>query len=382
MKKLIALMMCAMLLLSGCAAVTPDGPGVGFQLRDLMISTGEGEPVDLTGLSLNIETAQTETSTGVCVRLQADGGADARLVAGIVGQHLYLSLTGTEADHVFALDTLKVLNALSDAMEGISEELNGILPAIFPEDEEAPAEEAPEEEIPTLTDEEMEELMAQWEAAMAEAEDGGELDEYAPEADNGEDFASVPAMTGTDEAATAELNELLARCMTVEAKQIDGEDFTVIGLHFTADDMAELVALTDTTGLGLGALLSSTGVTYSLEGTITGNEDFSRYLIDIAPTVNTGSEDVVLHMAADAMGGDGAVTISASAEQDGQALGGFSLTAAATVTESADWLPEELGEDAVVLTDMSLERVTEALEDAFADFGAQLDAVAGGIQAG
>lgn len=375
MKKLIALMMCAMLLLSGCEAVTAEGPGVGLQLRDLIVSRATGESLDLTGLSATIETAVTDTSAGLRLAVSGEDGESLDLVAGVVGQNLYLSMPGAEGTNSYALDMVKVSQAISDALEGIAEELNGILPAIFSgTDEDTDGE--PEEEIPEMTDEELAAALAELEAAMAEMEDSGELDEYAPEAEDDEVYADLPELSEEEmaalEEAAAKRAELLARCMTVDAKQIDGEDFTVIGLNFTADDMMELIELTDTSGIGLGELLDASGAAFSLEGAITGNEDFTKFLFDLTITA-AGQEEHPFNITVDSMAGDGSFDISACTVQEGQPAAGVSLTVAVIDAESADWLPQELGEDTVVLTDMSQDSAVEALEQGFAEYGAVLE---------
>ena len=371
MKKLLALMMCAMLLLSGCSPMTADGPGTGFLLRDLTITSESGETLDLTGLTAGLETATSETASGLRFSLGADGAESADAVLAVVGQYLYLSLDGAESAHTYALDLAKVVQALTNAIEGITEQINGILPAIFPEDEEAePADEAPEDDPSQLTDEELEALMAQWEEAVEQAED---QDGYAPEAEDDETYASLPELSDEEMALLEEnaqkRNEIIARCMTMDTQQIDGEDFTVITLDITAEDMAELVALTDTSGVGLSSLMAAAGTSCSLEGTITGNQDFSRFRFDLTPTVTAGGQDTPISIVADSMTGDGSVAISVHALQDGQEASGLSVTLAVVAVESADWLPEELGPDTVVLTEMSQERAGQALKEGLADYG-------------
>lgn len=391
MKKLIVLMMCAMLLLSGCTAVTAEGPGTGFQIGDLVITSSTGETLDLTGLSINFELAESDTGMGIRTHISADGQGSADIIWAVVGQYLYLSLPGTEAAHSYALDLAKVGQVLSDAVDGISEEISGIIPAIFPGTGESDGE-APEEyeDVPEMTEEELEAAMAELEEAMAELEQSGELEDYAPEAENDETITSVPGMSEEEMAAQQamekKLNEIMSRCMTDSMTQIDGEDFQVITIDIGPDDMTELLDAVPpmflygtAPGATLGQALAAANVTVTLQGTVTGNADFSKYEIDFTPTVTVEDKEVSFNVNIENLAGDGAVAVSLSAQQDGQSVGALSMTFAATVVEEADWLPTELSEDTVVLTEMSLEQVKQVLADGFNDYIALFQTIAGNV---
>ena len=390
MKKLIVLMMCVTLLLSGCAAVTAEGPGTGFQIGDLVVTSAEGDVLDLTGLTFNYELAESDTGMGTRCHISADGQESADVIFALVGQYLYVSLPGAEATHNYALDQAKVSQVLTEAIENISNEVNGILPAIFP-GTTMPTDEAPEEygDVPEMTDEELEAAMAELEEAMAEMEDGGEYDYYAPEADDYEAFATVPGMSEEDMAAQQamqeKINEIMNRCMTAEMTQIDGEDFQVITFDIGPEDMAELLDASPSLfsfNVGgepvatLGQLLNAANVAVAMRGTVTGNEDFSRFMIDLTPTYTVKESETSFTVTIDSMAGDGAVAVSVSAQQDGQSTGALSLVLAATVAEDASWLPAELDADTVVLTEMSLDQVKQALSEGFDDYMALFQSMA------
>ena len=63
MKKLFAIALCLMLLLSGCTFAA-DGADTTLQLRDLALITGPDSITDLSGLSLTVESAGTEDGYG------------------------------------------------------------------------------------------------------------------------------------------------------------------------------------------------------------------------------------------------------------------------------------------------------------------------------
>lgn len=374
MKKLIALMMCAMLLLSGCTAVTAEGPGTGFQVRDLVI-TADGETLDLTGLAFNVELAEADTGVGCRTSITADGQESADIIWAAVGQYLYLSLPGTEGSHSYALDLAKVVQVLSDAIDGISEEISGIIPAIFPGTGEGVVESPAEDAVPEMTDDELEAAMAELEESMAGLEDGysGSMSE--------EEAAAQQAME-------EKINEILTRCMTAEMTQIDGEDFQVITFNIGPDDMTELLdASPDLFSFNvngesvatLGQLLNAANVAVTLQGSVTGNQDFSKFELDFTPTVTAEGQERSFNINIDSMAGDGTVAASLSILQDGQSVGGLAMVLAATVVEDASWLPTELGADTVVLTEMPLEQVEQVLSDGFNDYLTQFTNIAEGV---
>lgn len=376
MKKLIALMMCAMLLLSGCTAVTAEGPGTGFQVRDLVITSADGDVLDLTGLNIGFELAEADSGVGCRTTISADGQESADIIWAAVGQYLYLSLPGTEGTHSYALDLAKVGQVLSDAVDGISEEISGIIPAIFPGTGEGVDETPPSEDaIPEMTDEELEAAMAELEESMAGLEDG-----YYSGSMSEEDAAAQQAMQ-------EKINEIMARCMTADVTQIDGEDFQVITVNIGPDDMTELFdamppmflfGTGGAPGATLGQTLAAANVTVALQGTVTGNADFSKYEIDFTPTVTVEGKEVSSNLNISSMAGDGVIALSLDLMKDGHASG-ISLSVAATVVNDASWLPTELSEDTVVLTEMSLEQVKQVLSDGFNDYIALFQTVAGNV---
>lgn len=380
MKKLIALMMCAMLLLSGCTAVTAEGPGTGFQVRDLVITSADGDVLDLTGLNIGFELAEADTGVGCRTTISADGQESADIIWAAVGQYLYLSLPGTEGTHSYALDMNKVVQALTDAIDGISEEINGIIPAIFPGTGEGVDETPPSEDaIPEMTDEELEAAMAELEESMAGLEDG---DYVLPDSGMSEEDAAA------QQAMQEKINEILMRCMTQEVTQIDGEDFQVISFDIGPDDMTELLDATPDlfsfnmngeTVATLGQLLSAVNVSVALQGSVTGNQDFSKFLVDFTPVVTSEGKEVSFNVNIDSMAGDGTVAASLSTQQDGQSTGALSMLFAATVVEDGGWLPTELGEDTVVLTEMPLEQVEQVLADGFNDYLTVFQNIASGV---
>lgn len=380
MKKLIALMMCAMLLLSGCAAVTAEGPGVGLQVSDLVLAAGGETALDLTGLTAAIETAKLDTGAGVRIRFTADGQEPADVILATVGQYLYLSLPGDQGPNNYAFDMAKALQAVSDAYDTIIGAIVGIIPAIFTGQDDPAAPAAAWSES-GMTDEELEAALAELEAAIAEMEAAGG-DDYAPEAEDGEAFASVPVMTEADEAMEAKLNEILSRCVTQQSQQIDGEDFQVITVNFTEADMAELldaIPLNDLTGVTLGQYLASSGTGISLEGTVTGNNDFSKFTIDGGYTITVEDESIGLNVVADNMDGDDVISASLALLAGGQQAAELSLAIGAVAAEDAGWLPGELPVDTTVLTDLSVNGAGDALEDGLDSFGTVLGNMLGAV---
>ena len=73
MKKLLAIALCLMLLLSGCTYAA-DGVNTALQLRDLTLITGPDNITDLSGLSLTVESAGTEDAAGFRLTLEDDNG--------------------------------------------------------------------------------------------------------------------------------------------------------------------------------------------------------------------------------------------------------------------------------------------------------------------
>lgn len=354
MKKLIALMMCAMLLLSGCSAVTANGPGTGIQIRDLVVGSSDGRTTDLTGMSVTVESAESDTSLGARISVAAGGQESADLILGMVGQYLYLSVDGIDGTHTLALDLDRVIQVLSDAYQSILGTVTSILPAIFSgEDlpEGAAFRDFPEE----IPEDDLDALLAELE------EVGSPLEDYLEDAD--------PAPSVTTDPAAEKIDEIINRCVTAEEQQIEGEAFQTLTLNFAEADMAELfdtIMMSDLSGVTLGQFLASRNISCALTGTVTGNEDFSRFLIDLTPVISAEGDMLTLPCVIDGMSADGSVGVSVSSAQDGQDLASLSLTYVRTTVVSADWLPAEPGPETVMLTELSpngaLDAFTGALD--------------------
>ena len=367
MKKLIALMMCAMLLLSGCSAVTANGPGTGIQIRDLVVGSSDGRTTDLTGMSVTVESAESDTSLGARICVSAEGQGDADMVLGMVGQYLYLSADGIDGTHTLALDMDKVIQVLSDAYQSILGTVTGILPAIF-SGEDLPEGAAAVRDLPEISDEELDAILA-------------ELEEFG---DQQEGYYEQGAPSSGADPSADRLNEIVNRCVTAEEQQIDGEAFQILTLNFGEEDMSELfdtIMVSEVGGVTLSQLMASKGISCALSGTVTGNEDFSKFLIDVTPDFTVEGQSLAVNYVLDGMAGDGAVDVSINGAQDGQDQFSLSLTYVQTTVNSADWLPAEPGPDTVMLTELSpqgaLDAFTGALDAYLEQIGSMADAAAG-----
>lgn len=379
MKKLFAIALCLMLLLSGCTFAA-DGANTTLQLRDLALITGPDSITDLSGLSLTVESAGTEDIAGFRLTLEDDNGPLSAVLA-VTEEYLYLSLTDADGTQTaYALDMANVVQSLDLP-----------LPETAPADGDA------------MTDEDWEaalaEMQAAWEQQLADMglteEDlenmtDEELDEFLTKLYGSDEDSSSPAGEDPEQAAALEQAEqIIARCTQESQEDLDGVTYDVSTVTMGPDDV---YALLDTLPIAVGGdehivlsdALDELGVTISLDAVAAVSQDGEHLLVSLVPVItNTEGDSYSLNFLLDGTGDDGFTTlILALTDSDEQPLVGMRVSFAAPETEDADWLPEDLTEGATVIDHLESEQDLGPLTDDLADFFGQLSGKVFGVAMG
>ncbi len=355
MKKLIALALCLMLLLSGCGY---SGSAL-VEIRDLYI-TDTDTTVDLRGLSGGVELGCSGDIYGLRLTVSADDELKNEMVVAVVEDNvLFLLNGGTGEPYAYAIDDPQVVGPIQQAFSSVIAAEGTFA------DEDV--------DIEGMTDEELDEYMAQLEEQLQSMTEGEDTD---PEA---ADEAAAMAQRAA---------EILQSCVSEgEPMQFDGETYETVNFDLPHDELMELLGSIDTAqymgeDVDLAQLLDAAGVTLDVTGVIAANEDGTKSAYGITPVfTNADGEVATLNITLQQTSEDGSLDFYLDINNDGQDLGSVSLTFNVQLLDEADWLPEGLGED-VQKVDLNDEASSEAFADALADFLGQVVGTAAGLTAG
>ncbi len=378
MKKLLAIALCLMLLLSGCTYAA-DGVNTALQLRDLTLITGPDNITDLSGLSLTVESAGTEDAAGFRLTLEDDNGPLSAVLA-VTEEYLYLSLTDADGTQTaYALDMANVVQSLDLP-----------LPETAPADGDA------------MTDEDWEaalaEMQAAWEQQLADMglteEDlenmsDQELEEFFAQVYGSDEDSALAGEDPEQAAALEQAEQIIARCTQESQEELDGVTYDVSTITMSSDDVYELL---DTLPIAVGGdehivlsdALDELGVTISLDAVTAVSQDGEHLLVSLTPVItNTEGDSYSLNFLLDGTGDDGFTTlILALTDSDEQPLVGIRVSFAAPETEDADWLPKDPTEGATVIDHLESEEDLQPLTDDLADFFGQLSGKVFGVAMG
>ena len=329
MKKIAVLGLCMILLLSGCTvgAIAPGDAGVRFGLGSLQAALSGETALDLTGLNAVLEVAENDAATGLRLYLENEGQVYAELIVTADADRVAIVANGqSSGSKVYTITD-------PDTVQAVAEAIDGLL-AI---------------DIANLSDEELEEFLAQAEEQLGSWE-----------------------MTEEEMQASMEkaqrLAEAMEKCFSeAEPMEIDGVTYEGQAVHATEAEIAELLRANDLTGAadsleknGLGIDITG-GMYYSMEG---GNYTDLTLQLDIP---DMGTVDV--HLTADeSVEGVSAITVDAAA--DGEPAASVSLDLLNGGVAKAPWLDVDLSE-AVDLTDMTQEELENELVMVLGSLGGQ-----------
>ncbi|MGN1005436.1 MAG: hypothetical protein ACI4O8_02860, partial [Aristaeellaceae bacterium] len=91
MKKLLAILLAAMLLLTACAVAEAGGQVV---INDLVVYMNEGQSLDLSGIDFVLAAAGNGSEAGVRVAVEANGSSVANAIASLGAEQLELRVDG------------------------------------------------------------------------------------------------------------------------------------------------------------------------------------------------------------------------------------------------------------------------------------------------
>lgn len=351
MKKMIALALCLMLLLSGCAYA--GGPGEGLRLQDMLLSGGEQDVLDARGLSAALEYGRSGDVMGLRLTVAKDGGEADEAVLALVDDTLLLTLDGGAGEpYVYAVEDPEMAAAVEEGLRGLFPEAEGL------------GEELPDFE--SMTEEEQEEYLAQLEK---------ELEEMGL---TGDGAALTPEQERDLEATTAKLErfqELIESCTSQgEPQQFDGESYTTTRIDIDSDTMRELLDLLQVSEMvsdsaSLGQMLADAGITAEVSAVIALNEDGTKSAYGMSPVFTSDDGDSVkINFTVQDTHGDGSTDVYLDLAVNDEPQAAFSITYTVYDLEDADWLPAQVPADAEVLDlndDASLESFVEGLSDFF-----------------
>lgn len=337
MKKIIALGLCVMLLLSGCAAVG-DAAGIHYGLGDLYANGTEVSLVDMTGLNGALEAAADGDVLGLRLLLEAEGREPMQAIASVSGEQVTLALDGLAGRKVFVLED-------ADFAQGLTETVSGMLPGAG----------AAEEDV-ELSEEDLAAMQAQLEETL------GSMSE--------EDLAQMQAQA-----------ELMAACFTAgEPEVIDGVEYAVTNIDIPYETLCQML---ESESSGAGDILTAVGAN-GLRVDLTGKLGYSAeggmfLRLDAAVAMASG-DGVLLRLDVDVTDPADA-SAALTVEQNGEEV--FSLGAdwSVAAVEDASWLRIDTA-DAPVITDANAEENVRPLIEALADFVGQAYGYAMGVVLG
>ena len=329
MKKIAVLVLCMILLLSGCTVgiIAPGDAGVRFGLGGLQAALAGETALDLAGLNAVVEVAENDTATGMRLYLENEGQMYAELIVTADADRVAIVANGqSSGSKVYTITD-------PDTVQTVAEAIDGLLAV----------------DIANMTDEELEEFLAQAEEQLGSLE-----------------------MTEEEMQASMEKAEKLAEAMQkcfseAEPMEIDGVTYEGQAIHATEAEIAELLRANDMAGAadaleqnGLGIDVTG-GMYYSLEG---GNYTDLTLHLDI-PNMSV----VDVHLTADeTVAGVSAIAVDAAA--DGEPVASVSLDLLDGGVAEAPWLDVDLC-GAVDLTGMTDEELENELVMVLGSLGGQ-----------
>lgn len=341
MKKVIALMLCMLLLLSGCSYAA--GSGEGIQLRDLLFTQGGNEALDLHGLSGSAEFARGEGTMGLRFSLVRDELTSQAVVAVVDGQLLITLDGGTGEPCTYAV-------ADPETVAAAEQTLNGLFP------EAGPGEELPDFE--SMTDEELDAYMAGLEAELEAMGQSGEDEQLM-----GEALANLER-----------IEQILQSCVSEgEPQQYLGDTYSTTDINLDNDSLMELLDLTGlAAALGedtsMEQLLAQAGVSVEMNGVIAVSEDGGKTAYGLHPVITTdGGECLEVNMTLQNLSDADTIDIYLDAALNDEPLASLSVTMEDLTLADADWLPEEVSADVAVL-DPEDEESLDGFVDDLSDF--------------
>lgn len=358
MKKLIALTLCMLLLLSGCAYLG-GASGAMVQLRDMYI-TDPDTTIDLRGLSAGVEIGNRGDSLGLRLTVSAEDQLKNELVLAVAEESVLFLLSGSTGEpYAYVVDDPQVVAPIRSALEQA-------MAADIPADGE-------DVDLENMTDEELAQYMAELEEQLKSMGLGDESD---PEA-------------ADEAAAQAErMAEILEQCVSEgEPKQFEGEMYDTTNIDLPHDELMELLGMIDASeyveqDTDLAGLLEEAGVTVDLTGVIAVNADGTKSAYGFTPVfTNAEGKTITLNFTLQSMAEDGSLDLYFDAAEDGQDLGSLALNIAVSLLDEVTWLPDGLPDDAQRV-DLDDEASRDAFTDALADFLGQVSGTLAGVVLG
>lgn len=353
MKKLIALTLCLMLLLSGCAYLG-GASGARVEMRDLYITDTE-QTLDMRDLSAAIELGCKDDICGLRLLFSNPDKLENELIVAVVEDSVLLLLNGSTGEpYTFVIDDPTVVGTIQkvfDAVKGSGEEVD----------------------FENMTDEELDEYMAQLEEQLEAMGLDGVLDPETPaEAD----------------AQSEQLSELLEECITEgEPREFEGETYSTINVDLPHDKLMELLGSfslesPDGEQMDVAGMLEEAGVTVDVTGVAASNEDGTKNAFGVSPVfTDADGHTAAMNLTLQQLNEDGSIDFYFDVSQDDQELGSFSVTFGVSLLDEVDWLPDEVGDDAQPV-DFDDETSSEAFADALADFFGQVSGTLAGVTVG
>lgn len=343
MKKLIALALGLLLLLSGCAY--PGGEAGGqLRLKELMYALGDKDVVDLSGLVADLEAGCSDSAAGARMNVTAGERQYEAVLAVVDGELTMLLNTAEGGSHAYVI-----------GVPELNELVSGLFESLFAE-----------EDVP------------------ADVPDGGLLFQSMDELQQMAD--AVPG------SSVSPMEQLMDRCMTDgEPLERDGVSFDVTDIHISHEDLLELVGLalpenpegTESAEDDIGQLLADAGLTLDISGSAAVSEETDQAALGLDFTVADAEGGVVdTYLSLQELDGDGDIDLYLEMTLDGESLGAFSIAFNISPLEQADWLPDQIPADAAVLTEESTQEELAAFGQNIADFAGQVSGAIFGMMLG
>lgn len=359
MKKLIALTLCLMLLLSGCAYA--GGPGEGLRLRDMLCSNGTEDVLDAQGLSAALEYGHNDDVMGLRLTVSKDDGEANEAVLALVDDTLLLTLDGSTGEsYVYAITDPEVVSTAAETLAGLFPEADG----------------EPMPDFENMTEEEMEQYMAQLEQELEEMGLTGEGAELTPEQERELEETTIKL---------ERFQELIESCTTAgEPQQFDGESYDTTRIDIDSDTMRELLDLLQVSEMvsdnaSLGQMLADAGITAELSAVIAINEDGTKSAYGMSPVFTSDEGDrVKINFTVQNTHDDGSADVYLDLALNGETQAAFSITYEVYDLEDADWLPAAVPADAAAL-DLEDEQSLDGFVEGLSDFLGQVSGTVMGV---
>ena len=329
MKRIAVLVLCLMLLLSGCTvgAIAPGDAGVRIGLGGLRAALAGQTALDIAGLNAVAEVAENDAAIGMRLYVENEGQVYAELIVTAGADRVAIVANGqSSGSRVYTITD-------PDTVQAVAEAIDGLL-AI---------------DIANLSDEELEEFLAQAEEQLGSLE------------------VTEEEMQESMEKAQR-LADAMEKCFTEAGPmEIDGVTYEGRAIHATEAEIAELLWANDLAGAadslengGLGVDVTG-GMYYSMEG---GNYTDLTLHLDIPDQGVVG-----VHMTADeSVAGVSAIDVAADA--DGEPVASVSLNLLDGGVAEAPWLDVDVSE-ATDLTGMTREEMENELVMVLGSLGGQ-----------